>query len=693
MDCDALSLTGEKRVIATSIHLLKQTLNDTGQYDTTLENIYNLFLQVENLLQNFDASSEHPATAAAIATYLSIQLANYRRTDVLIEMDEINNLFNYLNNYRLITNQAFTAIQTNSLQYSENGISTDMSTRIQGLDSRVTIDEQELHVLAAGMAGSDIMQSEQSLTQWIGTHARDQLLDSAFKASKFHEIFVSANEHSSTWNLPNYFLTNTQENNHSTSYSPSWYWALPAGLCTMRFVFKRRLWDPTHLPWVPFVDPWPAGDHYKISMNHVYECDQEHRGEASILIGKKGSPQQGTFRIKHIDSYDPNTTTTFGSDDPVHVTGTTTLFTVDSDSANFHVPLFVNGQNITPGGGSTTNIHHTHMNEQSQVVHLTRRHKHTHTHVHGGDHYETYIAPSRTVINRTNLHNINTFQEFTNQQTINRIYRSVKTIPNFTHTEFHQTVVRNDWVSIRNKPELAELIHAHPEYAAVTHLHSEYAPNAHHHDTSYASLAHHHDATYAALSHDHDGYAALTHNHDAVYASAAHNHDGVYATEVYIDNMIGQRASQVWVEAALGLKSNTDHNHDDRYNTKNEISTLLGDRITLAGLTFTLQNYATTASLANNVTTETTNYLKKVDVFSNSIRLGWKDNGDQNVLVPNLATFQTLMTRVDALELAVQTLQTQQTEGEVAMNTVTSIQNSIWAFTQNALTRLTVLES
>ena len=178
-----------------------------------------------------------------------------------------------------------------------------------------------------------------------------------------------------------------------------------------------------------------------------------------------------------------------------------------------------------------------------------------------------------------------------------------------------------------------------------------------------------------------------------MYASAAHNHDGVYASETYIDDLIGQRASQVWVEAALALKSNTDHNHDDRYNTKNEISTLLGDRITLAGLTFTLQNYATIDSLANNITTDTENYLKKVDLFTNSIRLGWKEGGNQNVLVPNLSTFQSLVARVEALELAVQTLQTQQNEGEIAQNALSATVDSVRAFTQFALVRITALEN
>jgi hypothetical protein len=143
------------------------------------------------------------------------------------------------------------------------------------------------------------------------------------------------------------------------------------------------------------------------------------------------------------------------------------------------------------------------------------------------------------------------------------------------------------------------------------------------------------------------------------------------------------------VEAALGLKSNTDHNHDDRYNTKNEISALLGDRITLAGLTFTLQNYVTTNSLANNVTTDTEKYLKKVDLFTNSIRIGWKELGsDQNVLVPNLATFQALLARVSALENSIAILEARANDTETTTSTLNTVQDSIWSFTQLAISRL-----
>ena len=123
---------------------------------------------------------------------------------------------------------------------------------------------------------------------------------------------------------------------------------------------------------------------------------------------------------------------------------------------------------------------------------------------------------------------------------------------------------------------------------------------------------------------------------------------------------------------------------------------MVGDKITLSGLNFTLQNYVTNDSLATNlankITTDTEHYLKKVDLFSNSIRLGWKDSGDQTILVPTLATFQALLARVGSLEVAVQTLQTQQLEAEQARSTLESTQSSIWAFTTLAQQRISILE-
>ena len=686
MNCESLSLTGEKSIIASSIHLLRQAINDeTGTLETFLEDIDSIFIQTKNLLATFDENSSHPVSASAIATWLGLVLLDFRRNDVLIQMSEVDNLLTFLNNYRLLTNQNFTTIETESLQYSEGGTNHDLATRIAGLDGRLSADENELHVLAAGLAGSDIMSSEQSLTSWLSTHARDLLIDSAFKASKFHEVFVSANEHACIWGLPNYFLTNTQENNHSTSYSPSWYWALPSGKdVTMRYKFARRLWDPTGLPYVPLVMPWPSGDHYKMDMNHIYECDQEHRGEASILLGKKGTSVEGQFRIKAITDYHPSTYATFGADDPVHVLATNTLFTVSADAANFHVPLFVNGQSVNAAGGNVTkNVNHIHHNETIQNIQVKRFHTHTHNNISGGDFITTYVAPAKTVINRTSLSNLNTYQEFTNLQTINKNYKSYHTVPILAHNEYVQNVLRNDWASIRNKPEFAALLHVHPEYAATNHVHGEYALESHHHDDTYANSEHHHDATYASISHNHDG----------TYAAVDHHHNGVYASEVYIDDMIGTRASQVWVEGALAGKSNTNHNHDDRYNTKAEVSTLIQDRVTVLGLSLTLQDYATNDSLAaalsNNVSTDTPGYLYKVDVFNNALRMGFKgDASEQTQTVPNFDAFNGLLARVSALEASVAILENRANATEQTTASLNTVQDSIWAFTQLAFNRL-----
>ena len=93
MNCDALSISGEKAIIATSIHLLRQIINDnTGTFDTTLENIDAIYLHTKSLLATFDETSNQPVSASAIATWIAAILNNYRRSDVLIQMSEVDNL-------------------------------------------------------------------------------------------------------------------------------------------------------------------------------------------------------------------------------------------------------------------------------------------------------------------------------------------------------------------------------------------------------------------------------------------------------------------------------------------------------------------------------------------------------------------------------------------------------------------------
>ena len=99
---DGLSLSGERRGVFSILFLIREHLNESGGFDTKLENIFDIFLQVANLLQVFDPNSEHPASASAIANHITQELANYRRTDVLIELSEINQFFQFLANYNML---------------------------------------------------------------------------------------------------------------------------------------------------------------------------------------------------------------------------------------------------------------------------------------------------------------------------------------------------------------------------------------------------------------------------------------------------------------------------------------------------------------------------------------------------------------------------------------------------------------
>jgi hypothetical protein len=277
----------------------------------------------------------------------------------------------------------------------------------------------------------------------------------------------------------------------------------------------------------------------------------------------------------------------------------------------------------------------------------------------------------------------------------------VQTLPNLLHTGYTQIITRQNWGSIRKKPDFDNLYASFQHVtdtvsaAVVLKIEAEDLQTALQGYTTTTSLL-------SALQ-DYTTTADLPALIDGRIDDHAHDFAHSHATQHYLKNevdvLLGQRVGQTHYDAQIGLinnalagKADSTHNHDERYHTKTEISTLFGDRITLSGLTFTLQNYATNDSLANHVTTDTENYFKKVDLFSNSIRLGWKENGDQNVLVPLLSTFQALVTRVEMLEQQVATLSDQNVTADSTLQTLTDTQTSIWAFTQLALQRIIVLE-
>ena len=155
----------------------------TQTYQTTQDDILDLFVLVKNVLAQMDQNSDFPMSAKAIYEYLTTQLALYRLKSVDIEMSEVAGLIQHLTSYRLKTDEVFVNLVTDTLAY-DNG-TVDLKTKMDGTNSKI-------HALAAGLAGSDILQSEQSLSSWITTHARDQVLDSLFKASKFHQIRTHA---------------------------------------------------------------------------------------------------------------------------------------------------------------------------------------------------------------------------------------------------------------------------------------------------------------------------------------------------------------------------------------------------------------------------------------------------------------------------------------------------------------------
>jgi hypothetical protein len=205
---EALTLSGERRGVFSTLFLVRDDFNEQTQtYDTRLENIFETFLHTADLLQTFDATSENPVSAEAIANHLVQELLNYRRLDQLIPMADIDNLLVYLQNYRLLSNSTFVNLTTQTFQYHENNQAVDLATRIQALDARLTADEQHMSQLSVALAGENVMESEQSYQDLIVTHVRDKLIDSVWRSGTFHKNFVAGNEWSSTWTLSNYFVT------------------------------------------------------------------------------------------------------------------------------------------------------------------------------------------------------------------------------------------------------------------------------------------------------------------------------------------------------------------------------------------------------------------------------------------------------------------------------------------------------
>ena len=81
----------------------------------------------------------------------------------------------------------------------------------------------------------------------------------------------------------------------------------------------------------------------------------------------------------------------------------------------------------------------------------------------------TYVAPSVTKNFHTVTHQSQSSFESTYRHTTNKLYKTVKVVPSFFHTEFHMTVPprTTTWANLSGKPDLASL------YAALSHAHDD----------------------------------------------------------------------------------------------------------------------------------------------------------------------------------------------------------------------------
>ena len=679
MNQDALSLTGLRLGIFSQIYLILQEFDESSQtYDTKQEDIYNIFLEASRLEAQVTESSHNPVTSSAVFAHIAALLLQYRRNDEDIPMADISGLLQHLQTYRPLTNVTFpNLVSQGSISYDGG---TDLTTTINALDGRLTQDEGELHDLAIALAGTDFMSSTSAKENWLQTHVRDYVLDSVLKSSKLHQVYETANEWTISWGMMNHYLVSLTSTNRGYMPDQTWAGYSTREICN-RFVYKRFRFQPSGL-WTPF-NPVPAGDFFPTDMNCVHYNDIEVRGESSFLCGH-GS-QEGKFRFKAVTSYYPDASSQFPQD-PLAVGTAQDLLIMDPSGANFHVhvnapSLSIGGIAVQPGGGSsdTYNTYHTINTDQHFTQNITRKHLHSHNNVNAGDQYFHYTAPSRTIINRSVNHQIQTFHEQTVRQTINKTFKSTRVVPSQFFTEFnffHQkrTVA---WDSVLLKPDFdtifADINTQMATKAAQTALDAlTIIVNGKANQTALDALSVTVNGKAAQSALDDlttvvDTKAAQA-ELDALTITVngkANSSDlDDYYNKQTTDTLLGQRVDYTWANQQLGMKQ---HVGDYATNTtltvavqgkanisevyaktetysQTEVNGLVGDKITLAGLMFTLRPF-----------------LYKTDEYSNGLRINWKNeqNQDQNMILVRLSTFEALETKVIALEARVEQLETQ----------------------------------
>ena len=701
MNQGALSLTGLRVGIFSQILLVLTEFDESSQtYNTRQEDIVNIFLRAAQLEAQVTESSGNPVTSAAVFAHVASLLLQYRRNDVDIPMAEVSGLLHHLQTtYRPLTNVTFPHVVSNTSISYDGG--TDLKSKIQALQHDISQNSDAIHRLAFTLAGENMVQTETSWTDYLAKPMSTLLQSSVFQAGKHAHLYSASNLNSMYYNLPNHYYVHPSETSRilGADGRPDTTWAMPSGNnIFMRYVFRRKTLTSSILN----AGVIPLADIKNYDMGHVYECDQEMRGQASILLGKRNSPWEGKFRVKHITSYDGNLPASF-PDNLVHVLHTTPILELDSVAGLFHVhincpSLSINGIAVVPGPhGTSTNTHHHHVTEHHQHHTIVRRHRHAHFDVNTDQHFH-YTAPSRTVINRNTQHIIQTFQDQTVLQTVQRNIKSTRVVPSQFFTEFNQNLSRMTWGSIRGKPDLdalyaspQDVIDAVSDKLDVTQVNQAIDTKL----TNYTNTNPGDFVTNDALTSALSGYLQAGHQHDFQNDSRYHektvadnrftlqsdhdNHVGAVSNALAgVSNALAVRPTNVQIQnayyeryAAGRDKAATTYNATE---IDTQLATMVGDRITVGGLFIALRNYAVVS-----------------EEFSNGLRLAWRDSADNphDMIVVKLQTFQDLATRVAQLEQQQGTLFNQSSATDTAVTAAQSQISIVNNFAQAALQRLT----
>lgn len=131
------SAFGEREGVFSVLRLVQHEVGASGDIESHLRDILEIFLKRVDVREIFDAASTDVAGMSAIATYIAQLLANYRLISSPLDFNDFDPpLSLMLSNYRLLTNQTFSSLVTDSLSFLDGP-----NTRV---DLKAKFDDLEL---------------------------------------------------------------------------------------------------------------------------------------------------------------------------------------------------------------------------------------------------------------------------------------------------------------------------------------------------------------------------------------------------------------------------------------------------------------------------------------------------------------------------------------------------------------------